>query len=116
MDEGIRIEQRDKAISEQNHAINQDMARREERVEELRGDIAQDRLNRRYDRDEFDRDEYDRDGYDQRGYGRDGWGRDGYNRDGYHRDGYHRDDYGRYLWDDGYYGSNYRSGRPARRY
>lgn len=121
--EAIRLEQKDKFISENNQARNQEAAIREERIDELRSLIRtgnryfrlphRDRNGRdgyddrryddrrgSYDRDGYRRDDYDRDGYrkddyDRDGYGRDGYRRDGYDRDGYGRDGYHRDGYHR---------------------
>lgn len=121
--EAIRLEQRDKFISENNQARNQDAAIREERIDELKSLIRtenrffrlpqRDRNGRRsfddreyndrrgsYDRDGYDRDGYNRDGYrrdsyDHDGYDRNGYHRDGYDRDGYRRDGYHRDGYHR---------------------
>lgn len=121
--EAIRLEQRDKFISENNQARNQHAAVREERIEELKSlirtenryfripqrdrngrDIYDDRRyddrrydDRRYDDRRYDdrRGPYDRDGYDRDGCDRDGYRRDGYDRDGYGRDGYHRDGYHR---------------------
>lgn len=123
--EAIRLEQRDRAIAQENQALNRDIAVREERIDTLKSDVIQDRnqLNRMYDRDGYDQRGYGRDGYTRLGYneygvGRDGYDRDGYNRDGYHRYGYHRDDYGRHLYDDygGGYGGSSGSGGYGRRY